>query len=203
MSSTLCRIFISGAIVLCQSACGSVVKPLPIQSSDAAGAGGHAAASGGSAGAAGVAGTGIGLSDAGAVGAQVAVAGQPAHSDVPQGGSVATDAGVPPECMRSLDASGCPVTYADAIAPADCSAGGNPFAQASTAECAAGRTVSVSYVDVGTTCVYDASNTLVWFSTCSKPIGRCNCFYGGSSSDVGPCKEATPLEVCEQDAGVN
>ena len=199
----LCRIFVSSLIVLCQSACGSVVKPVPVQSSDAADAGGRAAASGGTAGAAGVAGTGIGLSGAGAVGVQVAAAGQPARSDAPQGGSVAADAGPPTECMRSLDASGCPVTYDEAIAPEDCSHGGNPFAQASTAECAAGRTVSAFQVDVGTTCVYDASDRLVWFSTCSKPIGRCNCFYGGSSSDIGPCKEATPLEVCEQDAGVN
>jgi len=195
------RIFIGTVIVLCQSACGSIVHPLPVQSSDAADGGVRAAAGGGTAGAAGVAGTVVGVGGAGAVSAQAAMAGTPARSDAPHGGTSAADAGRPAECMRRLDASGCPATYAEAIAPADCSQGGNPFIRASTAECGAWRTVSASEVDVGTTCVYDATGKLVSFSTCSKPIGGCGCFYGGSADDIGPCKAATPLEVCEQDAG--
>jgi hypothetical protein len=197
-SRTFGKSFIASAVVVCLGACGSIVTPAPAAPDGEV----HpAVGTGGTAGiAAGTGGTAAGTSVAGT---RAAAAGQAARIDAPQGGSVAAaDAGVPAECIEPLSRSGCPATYAEAIAPVDCS-GGTPFGEMSTATCGTRRSVESFVVDVVHICLYDATGAVISSRTCSKPIGKCNCFYAGVMDDFGTCTAQKMLDQCEQDAGTN
>jgi hypothetical protein len=78
---------------------------------------------------------------------------------------------------------------------------GSPLRTFLTA-CGAQRLVSTADVDVGQTCNYDTTGALVAASTCSKPIGGCNCFYAGEI-DPNACKGVVSVDACDVDAGSN